>query len=92
LEANGFKAVIAPSFARIFRQNMFNRGLLALEIEEGKVDRLFRIKNQIQNCEIDLNKKQIRFDNNFIINFSIEKFAEQLVRKGGLVGFLIKNY
>jgi 3-isopropylmalate/(R)-2-methylmalate dehydratase small subunit len=32
LEANGINVVIASSFARIFRQNMFNCGLLALEL------------------------------------------------------------
>lgn len=32
LEVNGIYAVIAPNFARIFRQNMYNCGLLALEM------------------------------------------------------------
>lgn len=41
LEANGINVVIAPSFARIFRQNMYNCGLLALELPEKQVDRLF---------------------------------------------------
>ncbi|MDR1106591.1 MAG: 3-isopropylmalate dehydratase small subunit, partial [Treponema sp.] len=32
LEANGINMVIAESFARIFRQNMFNCGMIALEL------------------------------------------------------------
>ena len=30
--------VIAPSFARIFRQNMFNCGMLALELPAETID------------------------------------------------------
>ena len=32
LEANGINVVVAESFARIFRQNMFNCGLLAISL------------------------------------------------------------
>jgi 3-isopropylmalate/(R)-2-methylmalate dehydratase small subunit len=42
LEANGIRLVIAESFARIFRQNMFNCGLLAVELPAAAIDRLFR--------------------------------------------------
>ncbi len=42
LEANGIQLVVAPSFARIFRQNMFNCGLLALELPAPRIDALFR--------------------------------------------------
>ncbi|MEJ5359981.1 MAG: 3-isopropylmalate dehydratase small subunit [Desulfobacterales bacterium] len=42
LEVNGIRLVVAPSFARIFRQNMFNGGLLALELPAAAIDGLFR--------------------------------------------------
>ncbi|HQO23631.1 MAG TPA: 3-isopropylmalate dehydratase small subunit, partial [Spirochaetota bacterium] len=32
LEVNGINAVIAENFARIFRQNMYNCGMLAIEL------------------------------------------------------------
>ena len=42
LEVNGIRLVVAESFARIFRQNMFNCGLLAVELPAATIDRLFR--------------------------------------------------
>src|ERR1700757_1273706 len=40
-EVNGITAVIAESFARIFRQNMFNCGMAAIELSAEKIDQLF---------------------------------------------------
>ena len=42
LEVNGIDIVIAPNFARIFRQNMFNCGMLAVELPEKDIDDMFR--------------------------------------------------
>ena len=41
LEANGINLVIAESFARIFRQNMYNNGIMAMELPAETIDRLF---------------------------------------------------
>ncbi len=92
LEANDFKVVIAPSFARIFRQNMFNRGLLAIEISQSEIDQMFNAAGRMVNCEVDLNEKQIKCNNGLIFRFSLDEFAERLVREDGLVGFVAKNY
>src|SRR5512140_3363030 len=40
-EVNGITAVLAESFARIFRQNMFNCGMAAIELPREKIDALF---------------------------------------------------
>ena len=40
LEANGINLVIAESFARIFRQNMFDCGILAVELSAADFDQL----------------------------------------------------
>jgi 3-isopropylmalate/(R)-2-methylmalate dehydratase small subunit len=42
LELNGINMVIAPNFARIFRQNMYNCGMIACELPAGGIDVLFR--------------------------------------------------
>jgi 3-isopropylmalate/(R)-2-methylmalate dehydratase small subunit len=42
LELNGISMVIAPSFARIFRQNMYNCGMIACELSSGDIGVLFR--------------------------------------------------
>jgi 3-isopropylmalate/(R)-2-methylmalate dehydratase small subunit len=41
LEMNGIFIVIAESFARIFRQNMYNCGLIAAELSASAIDALF---------------------------------------------------
>src|SRR5512136_1403358 len=40
-EVNGITAVIARSFARIFRQNVFNCGMAAIELPGEDLDRIF---------------------------------------------------
>lgn len=42
LEVNGVNIVIAESFARIFRQNMYNCGMIACELPAPALDELFR--------------------------------------------------
>jgi 3-isopropylmalate/(R)-2-methylmalate dehydratase small subunit len=42
LEVNGINIVIAESFARIFRQNMYNRGMIAAELPPAVLDEIFR--------------------------------------------------
>src|SRR6266545_1320856 len=41
-EVNDITTVIAESFARIFRQDMFNCGMAAIELPKEKIDALFR--------------------------------------------------
>ena len=42
LECNGINLVIAENFARIFRQNMFNCGLMAISLAPETIDELFK--------------------------------------------------
>jgi len=44
LEVNGINLVIAESFARIFKQNMFNCGMLAVEMPVKTIDYLFSMR------------------------------------------------
>ncbi|MDF2804863.1 MAG: 3-isopropylmalate dehydratase small subunit [Anaerocolumna sp.] len=41
LEVNGINVVIAENFARIFRQNMYNCGMMAIELSKEKIEHLF---------------------------------------------------
>jgi 3-isopropylmalate/(R)-2-methylmalate dehydratase small subunit len=99
LEDHGFRAVIAPSFARIFRQNMFNRGLLPLEIPPKYAEELFL--NQWMGCEIILNGNTagVRLWPGIQIaairmtfECQISDFEAALIKEGGLVGFVAKRY
>src|SRR5512141_2807789 len=60
LEVNGITAVIAQNFARIFRQNMFNCGMLAIELSKEDIETLFKLpdpKNTM--CTVDMHKKRL---------------------------------
>ena len=42
LEVNGINIVIAENFARIFRQNMYNCGMMAVELPADVIDGIFK--------------------------------------------------
>lgn len=95
LEDNGFQVVIAPSFARIFRQNMFNRALLAIELPGSIIQSAF--EEQWQRCVVDLEKMEIAFvsagaPSDSVHSFQLTDFDKNLVLQGGLVGFVVRNY
>jgi 3-isopropylmalate/(R)-2-methylmalate dehydratase small subunit len=60
----GFRAVIAPLFADIFRSNALNNGLLPIQVSEGFVDALFAAieKNPQTEITIDLPAQTLTFD------------------------------
>jgi 3-isopropylmalate/(R)-2-methylmalate dehydratase small subunit len=96
LEVNGIHLVIAPSFARIFRQNMFNCGMLAIELPDKTIDHLFDAYSQHETeLEADLSnnclivrsgKKEER------IPFVISAFDRSLVGAGGWVAYANATY
>ncbi len=94
LEDHGFEAIIAPSFARIFRQNMFNRGLLAIELSSDKIEALFNAGNFLN--EIDLDAMQLHYTvwglGVHSMPFELSAFDKTLILQGGLVGFVAKRY
>jgi 3-isopropylmalate/(R)-2-methylmalate dehydratase small subunit len=97
LEVNGINVVIAENFARIFRQNMFNGGMLAIEVDSKKLDSIFALRKQgAVNCTVNLAGKKILFhtskSKSLSIDFTLLQFDETLVNAGGWVEFADKNY
>jgi len=96
LEANGINLVIAQSFARIFRQNMFNCGMMAVEMPEQVIDHLFvRFSGKKTVIETDV-KGQL-----FVVKsggrteqipFELSEFDRCLVEAGGWVEFADSKY
>ena len=95
LEVNDIDVVIGSSFARIFRQNMFNCGILALELSPDDIDRLFALSGAV-TINIDLeNDKVIAKSNNgetVECSFSLNPFDKELVGAGGWLAFADKKY
>jgi len=96
LEVNGINLVIAESFARIYRQNMFNCGMLAAELPAPTIDQLFQsyahrettvttdLKKQVFIIEADDAKEEIKF--------SLTDFDRALVEAGGWVEYADTHY
>ena len=96
LEVNSIDLVIAQSFARIFRQNMFNCGMMAVELPGKVIDDLFK------NCPTDQTTVTTDLEQNIFqfefngqtqdISFSLSEFDRTLVNAGGWLEFADKKY
>ena len=96
LEANGINVVIASSFARIFRQNMFNCGMLALELPEAKLSALFDAFSAVEtHLEMDLTGSVFTLEaegRKERFAFEISPFDRALVEVGGWVEYADQHY
>jgi 3-isopropylmalate/(R)-2-methylmalate dehydratase small subunit len=97
LEVNDITCVIAESYARIFRQNMFNGGMLAIELPSKQIDEIFAISGKgAVSCDIDAAGKKLTFKNadggTMIVDFTLSQFDNALVEAGGWVEFADKRY
>jgi 3-isopropylmalate/(R)-2-methylmalate dehydratase small subunit len=97
LEVNGIHTVIAESFARIFRQNMFNGGMMAIELDAKTIDSIFDLgKGATVQCAADLDRGTLSFRTSkgkrMTVGFTLMPFDETLVRAGGWVDFADGKY
>ena len=96
LEANGIHLVIAESFARIFRQNMFNCGMLAVELQAATIEHLFQTYAQHETTVTTHLKSQVftvaAGDKKEDILFSLPDFARTLVETGGWLEYADSRY
>ena len=96
LEVNGINVVLAENFARIFRQNMFNCGMLAIELPKETIDSLFKKYSGGETIiEVDLKKDKLYVsagDDSEVIDFTISGFDKTLVQEGGWVEYADKRY
>ena len=94
LEVNDINVVIGESFARIFRQNMFNCGILAVELSKVDLDRLFALKGAVM-VEVDrAGEKLIATSGATKVEcgFSLNPFDKKLIGAGGWLAFADANY
>ncbi|MBN2050938.1 MAG: 3-isopropylmalate dehydratase small subunit [Spirochaetales bacterium] len=96
LEVNGLYTVLAPGFARIFRQNMFNCGLLAVDLSEEDCREIFqRFAGTEANCTIHFDSSTLEItslENRLSLTFSLSKFERDLIQAGGWVDFADSRY
>ena len=99
LEVNGIDIVIAPNFARIFRQNMFNCGMLAVELPEKDIDDMFRsFADKDTECSVSFNEdgtakvKLISGSLSKSYHFRLDGFEKALIESEGWLGYADKNF
>ena len=96
LEVNGINLVIAENFARIFRQNMFNCGMMAIELEKDTIDEIFKtFAGEETTIETSFSKGSFIIkseDKNMEIDFTVSEFDKSLVEAGGWINYADKNY
>jgi len=96
LEVNGINAVIAESYARIFRQNMYNCGMFAIDLPKETIDHLFaEYAGKETTISIDVDRNVIVVScggKTEEIGFTVGEFDKTLVKEGGWVGYADSNY
>ena len=80
----GFKVIIAPSFADIFRNNCFQNGILSIILEKNEVDYLMGMShsNKGYQLNVDLENEIIYDEKDFETNFKIDPFRRESLLKG----------
>ncbi len=94
-EVNGITAVIAESFARIFRQNMFNCGMAAIELPKEQLDIIFASASEDATISIDIEAQKLALQQGGAsreFNFDISPFDKALVMAGGWVDYADQKY
>jgi len=96
-EVNDINLIIGESFARIFRQNMFNCGILAVELPKEGINQLMAMKGKIQ-VAVDLDSSTLTATSDdpsqesVTYNFTLNSYDRQLVAAGGWLAYADANY
>ncbi len=96
IQQYGFKAVIAPSFADIFRSNSGKNGLLMVELKEAEVEEVFQMAGRYNGLEItvDLDEQRVTLHLPEEISFHFEMdttVKEHLIHGLDAIGLTLKH-
>jgi 3-isopropylmalate/(R)-2-methylmalate dehydratase small subunit len=80
----GFRAVISSSFADIFANNSTKNGFLAVRLSDDEVATLMKRAQEIDQYQvtIDLEKQEVRDEQNFRAQFAIDEFVRHCLLNG----------
>jgi len=95
-EVNDITAVVAESFARIFRQNMFNCGMAAIELPKNDLDLIFSHAGDADvSMSIDIEAQTLTMSGGGqqkTFSFELSPFDKALVMAGGWVDYADTKY
>ncbi len=80
----GFRAVVAPSFARIFFENAYNNGIAPIIVPAEEIDALLDSKS----LRIDLETERLDRDDGTVLAFELDPLRKQFLLSGGYMAFL----
>lgn len=84
MTGRGFRAVIAPSFARIFSENAYNNGLVPITIAPGNLARCL----EARTARIDVTGETLTLDDSEPIAFTLDALRKEFVMNGGFLPYL----
>ncbi len=84
LQDRGFRAVVAPSFARIFQENAYIGGMIPVVVAPEHIDALIGA----QRMWIDADGETLRADGGEPIAFSLDPLRKRFILEGGFYDFL----
>ena len=92
-EVNDINVVIAESFARIFRQNMFNCGMLAIELQKEDIDTLFTLGDDVHIAvDVEHGKLTAKGNKEITFEFMLNDFDRDFILAGGWLAYADKKY
>jgi 3-isopropylmalate/(R)-2-methylmalate dehydratase small subunit len=79
----GLRAIVAPTFADIFKANCYKTGLLAVTLPDSQVRHLMdlALEDPAAQITVDLEKQEVRGDG-FAYRFEIDAFARECLLGG----------
>jgi 3-isopropylmalate/(R)-2-methylmalate dehydratase small subunit len=80
----GIKAVVAPSFARIFHENCYMNGVVPVIVDPSLIERFAAAKT----ITIDVDNETVQADGDAPIPFSLDPARKPFVLHGGFLKYL----
>lgn len=84
LAGAGFRAVIAPSFARIFHENCYTNGLVPVIVDAALIPRFAAAKR----ITIDVDAETVQADDDAPVAFALDPARKPFILGGGFLKFL----
>jgi len=84
LQSRGFKAVIAPSFARIFEENAYNNGFVLATVPGDAIERVFAAPF----ARIDIVNESIALQSGAPISFTLDPLRKEFLLGGGFLRYM----
>jgi 3-isopropylmalate/(R)-2-methylmalate dehydratase small subunit len=84
LADRGFRAVVAPSFARIFFENAYNNGIAPIVVDESAIGELLRAPS----LRIDLDAQTLATPGGTVVEFALDPLRKEFLLSGGYMAFM----